>query len=80
MVGIVWIFLSQVSRMEYEYIKQHYGYPEGIVQYTGLCRYDNLNEFQTKKQLLIMPTWRIYIDLNYFEESTYYQTYKETAL
>ena len=65
------------SRMEYEYIKQHYGYPEGIVQYTGLCRYDNLNEFQTKKQLLIMPTWRIYIDLNYFEESTYYQTYKE---
>lgn len=65
------------SRMEYEYIKQHYGYPEGIVQYTGLCRYDNLNEFQTKKQLLIMPTWRTYIDLNHFEKSTYYHTYKD---
>ena len=64
------------SRMEYEYIKQHYGYPEGIVQYTGLCRYDNLNEFQTKKQLLIMPTYRSYINRDRFEESTYYQTYK----
>lgn len=65
------------SRMEYEYIKQHYGYPKGIVQYTGLCRYDNLNEFQTKKQLLIMPTWRKFIDLNRFEESTYYLSYKD---
>ena len=65
------------SKMEYEYIKQHYGYPEGIVQYTGLCRYDNLNEFQTQKQLLIMPTYRSYIDRDRFEESVYYQTYRE---
>lgn len=64
------------SKKEYEYIKQHYGYPEGIVQYTGLCRYDRLNEFKTKKQLLIMPTWRKYIDRDRFEESLYYQTYK----
>lgn len=65
------------SRMEYEYIKKNYGYPDGIVQYTGLCRYDNLNEFQTRKHLLIMPTWRTYIDRDRFEESVYYHTYKE---
>lgn len=65
------------SKIEYEYIKNNFGHPDGIVQYTGFCRYDNLNEFQTKKQLLIMPTWRTYIDLNHFEESTYYHTYKD---
>lgn len=65
------------SKIEYEYIKQNFGYPNGIVQYTGFCRYDNLNEFQTKKQLLIMPTWRSYINLDYFEESTYYHAYKD---
>ena len=65
------------SQIEYEYIKQHFGYPDGIVQYTGFCRYDNLNEFHTKKQLLIMPTWRSYINLDYFEESTYYHAYKD---
>lgn len=65
------------SQIEYEYIKQHFGYPDGIVQYTGFCRYDNLNEFHTKKQLLIMPTWRVYIDRERFEESTYYHAYKD---
>lgn len=64
------------SQIEYEYIRTHFGYPEGIVQYTGFCRYDRLNEFQTKKQLLIMPTYRSYINRDHFEESTYYQTYK----
>lgn len=65
------------SKIEYEYIKNNFGYPEGIVKYTGFCRYDNLNEFRIKKQLLIMPTWRTYIDLNHFEESTYYLAYKD---
>lgn len=65
------------SRKEYEVTKKQYGYPNGIVQYTGLCRFDNLHNIETKKQILVMPTWRIYIDRERFEESEYFNAYKE---
>lgn len=44
---------------EYEYIDKIYGYKKGILQLTGLCRYDNLrkNDEPTRK-ILFMPTWR----------------------
>ena len=44
---------------EYEYVDKVFGYPKGILQLTGLCRYDNLhrNERLTHK-ILFMPTWR----------------------
>ncbi|MBR4728058.1 MAG: CDP-glycerol glycerophosphotransferase family protein [Clostridia bacterium] len=29
-----------------------------MVRYTGFARYDHLHDLQTKKQILIMPTWR----------------------
>ncbi|MCR4591256.1 MAG: hypothetical protein K5668_10615 [Lachnospiraceae bacterium] len=55
----------QISRFlcgaypEYEYIRKHFGYPEGHVRYTGLCRFDGLHHFETDPSLiLIMPTWR----------------------
>lgn len=65
------------SKKEYEVVKSLYGYPEGVVQYTGLCRFDNLHEMSTKKQILVMPTWRMYIDRNHFEQSEYFAVYKE---
>lgn len=65
------------SRKEYEVTKKQYGYPNGIVQYTGLCRFDNLHNIETKKQILVMPTWRTYIDRERFEESEYFKAYKE---
>lgn len=50
------------AKQEYEAICERYGYPEGIVRYLGLCRYDELfkksNEEQ-KNQILLMPTWRV---------------------
>ncbi|MBQ7500087.1 MAG: CDP-glycerol glycerophosphotransferase family protein [Clostridia bacterium] len=44
---------------EYEFIGKTFGHKEGVLQLTGLCRYDNLkrNEVPTRK-ILFMPTWR----------------------
>ncbi len=49
------------AKTEYEYIKEIFGYPKGVVQYTGLARYDNLHGHVPKNQILVMPTWRSYI-------------------
>lgn len=64
------------AQPEYEYLCANFNHPQGVIQYTGLCRYDNLNNYKTKRQILIMPTWRKYIDKSAFEESEYYQQYK----
>lgn len=64
------------SNIEYNYIKDNFGFPDGIVQYTGLCRFDTLNTFESKRQILIMPTWRMYIDRDHFEDSDYYRAYQ----
>ncbi len=48
------------AKPEYDYIKENYGHPDGVVQLLGMCRYDNLPlEPNTKNQILLMPTWRI---------------------
>lgn len=47
---------------EWKYVNDVYEYPEGYVQELGLCRFDGLHDFTVKrKQLLVMPTWRMYI-------------------
>lgn len=47
---------------EWEYVDRVYEYPKGAVQKLGLCRFDGLHDYKVnKKQLLIMPTWRMYI-------------------
>ena len=61
------------AKIEYDYILEKYGYTSNVVKYTGLCRFDNLNQFICKEQILIMPTWRHYIDKTHFEESEYYR-------
>ena len=44
---------------EFEYIDRTYGYPKGILQLTGLCRFDNLQKTdRPTKKILFMPTWR----------------------
>lgn len=46
---------------EFEFIKNRFCHPEGVVRRLGLCRYDALLEPHViKRQILIMPTWRIY--------------------
>lgn len=61
---------------EYQYVKETYGYPDGIVRYTGLARFDNLHNFETKKQILVMPTWRSWCDTD-FKNSEYFKCWNE---
>lgn len=66
------------AKPEYDFIKEKFGYPSGAVQYTGFARYDTLFDAQTKKQILIMPTYRIYIsNQNHFLESKYYRHWSQ---
>lgn len=65
----------------------NYGYKEEEVALTGMARYDNLNNFKLKEQILLMPTWRNYlVSPSYknekkdcekiFLQSKYYKVYK----
>lgn len=65
------------SKFEHEYILEEFGYDNKVAQLTGLCRYDTLHDYHEKKQVLIMPTWRGYIDKEKFEESDYYKHFSE---
>ena len=45
--------------MEYDYLLSEFGFPPGVVHYTGLCRFDNLTRGKRQtNQVLVMPTWR----------------------
>jgi glycosyltransferase involved in cell wall biosynthesis len=43
---------------EYNYVLHNFGYESSQVKYTGFSRFDELHDFSTKKQILLMPTWR----------------------
>lgn len=49
------------AKPEYDYVLKQYGHSDQVVRYTGFARFDQLHNTQTKKQILVMPTWRIYI-------------------
>lgn len=66
------------SKIEYDFISQKYHYPINTVVYTGFSRFDLLHEFNTKNQILIMPSWRNYLhrlSKEDFIKSTYFKTY-----
>ena len=46
---------------EWKYVSDLYGYPEGSVHYTGLCRFDGLHDATPQRMVLVMPTWREWI-------------------
>lgn len=67
---------------EYEYVREHFGYESGVVQYTGLCRFDALHGLSADENLvLIMPTWRMELqraeDLDAFLHSDYYASWRD---
>ncbi|MBR5110737.1 MAG: CDP-glycerol glycerophosphotransferase family protein [Clostridia bacterium] len=72
-------FFASGGKMEYDYLAGEFGFPEGVVQYTGLCRYDNLMRGNhPSNEILVMPTWR---SSNYpmgeqFYETPFYQYYQ----
>lgn len=51
------------AKPEYEFVKSELGYPEENVKYLGLCRFDKLHRFKTKKQIFMMLTWRQWFDM-----------------
>lgn len=65
---------------EYQYIRGHYRHPESVVRFTGLARYDILENWDGKRQILLMPTWRKWLNSvsdGVFLESDYYRAYSE---
>ena len=63
---------------EYKFILEKFGYTKDVAKYTGFARYDNLKNRKSKNQILIMPTFRKW--LNYtdnFTESDYYKKWNE---
>lgn len=50
------------AQSEYEFIKNTFHYKNEEVRYTGLARYDALNEYSTQNQILVMPTWRMWLN------------------
>lgn len=51
------------AKPEYDFVKSKLGYPQGTVKYLGLCRFDNLHNFKTKRQIFMMLTWRQWFGL-----------------
>lgn len=52
------------SNMEYEFIKERFGYPDNNLKCLGFSRYDNLplgNEHIDTKTILVMPSWRSWL-------------------
>lgn len=46
------------AKPEYYFIYNDFHYKNDVPQYTGLARYDLLINYETKNQIIIMPTWR----------------------
>ena len=68
---------------EYFFVRDTFGYPEGYVQYLGLCRFDALYKAKANSEIiLIIPTWRNYLydlvlksDEDAFKETIYYKSW-----
>lgn len=51
------------AKPEYTFIRDTFGYPEGVVRYTGFCRFDSLLQAEADPDLiLILPTWRMWLE------------------
>lgn len=65
---------------EFKYIENEFGYQKGVACYTGLARFDELHNFDVKNEILIMPTWRRWLekikDNNDFEKTSFYKEWK----
>ena len=74
------------AKPEEDYVRENFGYSKNEIAYTGFARFDGLHEFEFKKQILVMPTWRREIyDFNnksepqkevLFKNSEYYKTFQ----
>lgn len=67
------------AKPEYEYVRDNFGYSDGVVQMLGLCRYDDLHKPEKRTgKVLVMPTWRYTLqsaDEAEFMESDYFKAF-----
>lgn len=64
------------AKPEYDFVCQKFGYPSGVVKHTGLARYDGLYAQKVRSnQILLMPTWRQWLDKGNFKTSEYFKVY-----
>lgn len=56
----------------------NYGFKDGVVKKTGIARYDRLNDFKTKRQILLMPTWRSDIIVPSYSGGQINDSFRET--
>ena len=53
---------------EYAFVRDTFGYPDGVVQHVGLCRFDGLHGQETDTGLvLVVPTWRMWLERKHGE-------------
>lgn len=74
---------------EFDYVKEHFGYPPENVLYLGFPRFDDYHGIEPdKKQIVLMPSWREWIasknefsnefeDTKNFTNTEYYRKYQE---
>lgn len=70
---------------EYNFLCEKFNFPDNVVKYTGLARYDNLwrhknqNSKTNENFVLVMPTWRHYLEkcdsLDSFKKSEFFQVF-----
>lgn len=69
------LFVTSSPR-EYESIFQYpYNYKEDVVQMLGFPRFDSLKNEKDKKQILIMPSWRRYLDDETMADSEFFKRF-----
>lgn len=50
------------AQPEFEFVKSSFGFNEDEVAYCGLARFDNLHNNNEREQILLMPTFRNYLE------------------
>lgn len=63
------------AKPEFDFVNSSFGYPDGFVKYTGLCRFDKLLKCTPKRQILLMPTWRKWLTKKNVSGSDYLKAY-----
>lgn len=67
------------TEMEKQIVIEDFGFDEKQVKLTGIPRFDSLfnNDLKIKKQLLIIPTWREWLqNIDLFLDSDYFKNYQ----
>ncbi|MCI5822258.1 MAG: CDP-glycerol glycerophosphotransferase family protein [Lachnospiraceae bacterium] len=66
------LFVTSTKR-EYEYVRDNFNYPQGVVKELGLARFDQLHNIRVNSnQILVMPTWRGWISPPSHGKSVYH--------